>query len=209
MLTSNLVWKQPFWAAFGFRHYYLILFSDYWRFNVGDCKLYGKNFPTYKQDRKQAESRKEMAQKQEPALLFDTLSPRKIAIYVSNPDFGINKDGLPCKEHSLIDKIIESNQLLQNLREIMVSFKSLLKSEIPKLLDEWMESALLYKISNINSFVKGLKSDIDAVRNVIAHPWSNGFVEGNVNRLKTKKREMYGRAGFQLLRRKVVLSKTG
>ncbi|NLC85373.1 MAG: transposase, partial [Bacteroidales bacterium] len=37
----------------------------------------------------------------------------------------------------------------------------------------------------------------------------NGVVEGHVNRLKNKKREMYGRAGFELLRRKVILSKSG
>lgn len=48
----------------------------------------------------------------------------------------------------------------------------------------------------MDSFVRGLKSDIDAVRNAIIDSWSNGFVEGNINRLKTKKREMYGRAGY-------------
>lgn len=37
MLTSNLVWKQPFWAAFCFRHYCLIIFPDYWRFDFADC----------------------------------------------------------------------------------------------------------------------------------------------------------------------------
>jgi hypothetical protein len=43
----------------------------------------------------------------------------------------------------------------------------------------------------------------------LKYPWSNGVVEGHVNRLKKKKREMYGRAGFELLRRKVVLSNSG
>jgi transposase len=43
------------------------------------------------------------------------------------------------------------------------------------------------KWAKIDSFIKGLKADIDAVRNVIIYSWSNGFVEGSVNRLKTKK----------------------
>jgi transposase len=170
---------------------------------------FGKNHPAYKQDTGQSELCKEMTEKQKLEILFDTLSPRKISIYVSNPEFGVNKTGLPCKDYSLIQQIIQSSPLLQKLREIMISFKDLLKSKMPELLDKWMVSTLLYKIPDINSFLKGIKSDIDAVKNAIAYPWSNGFVEGNVNRLKTKKREMYGRAGFQLLRRKVVLSKMG
>lgn len=49
----------------------------------------------------------------------------------------------------------------------------------------------------------------EAALNAIRYSWTNGLVEGNVNRLKNKKREMYGRAGFELLRRKAVLSLTG
>jgi transposase len=67
----------------------------------------------------------------------------------------------------------------------------------------------LKKLSEINSFVKGVNADISAVRNAIIYPWTNGFVEGNVNRLKIKNREMYGRAGFKLLRRKVALARMG
>ena len=59
------------------------------------------------------------------------------------------------------------------------------------------------------SFINGINLDLKAVKNAIKYPWSNGVVEGHVNRLKNKKREMYGRAGFELLRRKVVLSKSG
>jgi len=54
-----------------------------------------------------------------------------------------------------------------------------------------------------------VKKDIVAVKNAITYNWTNGLVEGNVNRLKNKKREMYGRCCFQLLRRKVCLSVTG
>ncbi|MDD2602539.1 MAG: transposase [Prevotella sp.] len=106
------------------------------------------------------------------------------------------------------------------------NFESVLRScdisihLLPDTKDIWVADYMPIQISlsNFIQFVynpdnlqskKWLKSEIDAVRNAIAHPRSNGIVEGNVNRLKTKKREMYGRAGFQLLRRKVVFSKTG
>jgi transposase len=57
------------------------------------------------------------------------------------------------------------------------------------------------------NFAKNLLRDYDAVNNAVVTPYSNGQVEGQVNRLKNIKRMMYGRASFQLLR-KMVLSKS-
>jgi transposase len=76
-------------------------------------------------------------------------------------------------------------------------------------LNTWLSEVKRLNIKAINSFVKGVNQDKEAVLNAIRYPWTNGLVEENVNRLKNKKREMYGRAGFELLRRKAVLSKTG
>jgi transposase len=45
-----------------------------------------------------------------------------------------------------------------------------------------------------------LRQDLQAVRNAISEPWSNGQTEGQINRLKTLQRAMYGRAGVELLR---------
>ena len=59
------------------------------------------------------------------------------------------------------------------------------------------------------NFAKGLLRDIKAVKNGINMSWSNGAVEGHVNRIKSIKRQMYGRASFDLLRKKVILSQTG
>jgi transposase len=52
----------------------------------------------------------------------------------------------------------------------------------------------------MRSFARKLRQDIDAIRNAILEPWSNGQVEGQINRLKTLKRAMYGRASVELLR---------
>ena len=51
---------------------------------------------------------------------------------------------------------------------------------------------------------QGVRQDEGAVSAAITEKWSNGPVEGAVNRLKTIKRQMYGRAGFGLLRRRVL-----
>jgi transposase len=49
-------------------------------------------------------------------------------------------------------------------------------------------------------FVRQLKKDMEAVENAVKEVWSNGPVEGHINRLKTLKRQMHGRAKFELLR---------
>jgi transposase len=72
-------------------------------------------------------------------------------------------------------------------------------------LDEWITTVEADDQPGLHSFARGLKHDHDAVRNGLTLPWSSGIVEGNVNRLKTIKRQMYGRAGFTLLRKRVLL----
>jgi transposase len=59
----------------------------------------------------------------------------------------------------------------------------------------------------LKRFAKGIKEDFDAVRNALSFEWSQGQVEGQVNRLKLIKRQMYGRANFDLLRKRVLVSK--
>jgi transposase len=58
--------------------------------------------------------------------------------------------------------------------------------------------------SVIKRFAKGMQSDFQAVNNAVITPYSNEQVEGQVNRLKNIKRRMYGRTGFELLRRMVI-----
>jgi transposase len=55
------------------------------------------------------------------------------------------------------------------------------------------------------SFAKGLSTDYDAVKAALHYSYSNGPVEGQVNRLKLIKRQAYGRAGFDLLRKRVLV----
>jgi len=53
-------------------------------------------------------------------------------------------------------------------------------------------------------FVRKLNHDLAAVKNALRESRSNGPVEGHINRLKTLKRQMYGRAGFELLRARLL-----
>lgn len=67
--------------------------------------------------------------------------------------------------------------------------------------DGWLQRALHKNAPReIRRFAQGLCRDLDAVRMAFTSPWSNGQTEGHVNRLKMIKRQMYGRASFDLLR---------
>src|SRR5208283_5399304 len=73
-------------------------------------------------------------------------------------------------------------------------------------LDAWIAKASAGDQPDLRSFITGLKRDYQAVLNGLTLPYSSGKVEGNVNRIKMLKRQMYGRAGFDLLRKRVLLA---
>jgi transposase len=73
--------------------------------------------------------------------------------------------------------------------------------------DDWVSHATAAEAAKeLRSFAEGLQKDEAAVRAALRLEWSNGQVEGQVNRLKTIKRQMYGRAKFDLLRQRVLSS---
>jgi hypothetical protein len=85
-------------------------------------------------------------------------------------------------------------------------FRGILKGADPGKLDPWLDDALSSRIHCMREFAIKLRQDAAAVRNAITEIWSNGQVEGQINRLKTLKRAMYGRAGIALLRARMVVT---
>jgi len=84
-------------------------------------------------------------------------------------------------------------------------FVTMIRERQPEALDSWLQEAETCGIAAIRNFVVKLRQDYDAVKAALSYEWSNGQVEGQVNRLKTIKRQMYGRANFDLLRLRVLL----
>ena len=70
----------------------------------------------------------------------------------------------------------------------------------------WLAEAHTCAIPAFTTFAAGLEQDGAAVRAALTQPWSSGQAEGQVNRLKLFKRQSYGRAGFDLLRRHVLMA---
>jgi len=85
-------------------------------------------------------------------------------------------------------------------------FTGLIRDHAPSRLDRWLKRARDSTIRQLQSFAKRLGNDYAAVQAAVALAWSNGQTEGQVNRLKTLKRQMYGRANLDLLSRRFLLA---
>jgi transposase len=83
-------------------------------------------------------------------------------------------------------------------------FQSLLVGKQADRFDQWRISVEQSGLKELQSFSTGLMKDESAVRAAMIYDWSTGQVEGNMNRLKMIKRMMFGRAGFALLRSRVL-----
>ena len=83
-------------------------------------------------------------------------------------------------------------------------FAALVRRRQPEHLETWLERATASGLQAFQSFANGLRADYEAVKAGVTLRWSNGPVEGQINRLKMLKRQMYGRAGIGLLRQRVL-----
>ena len=85
-------------------------------------------------------------------------------------------------------------------------FTGLIREHAPDRLDPWLKRVRDSTIRQLQSFANRLGNDYAAVQAAVALAWSNGQTEGQVNRLKTLKRQMYSRANFDLLERRFLLA---
>jgi transposase len=87
---------------------------------------------------------------------------------------------------------------------LALRFRGLLRWKSAARLADWMEKVKASGFPFLAQFARTLARDLEAVQLAITTPWSNGPLEGHINRLKVIKRQMYGRAGFELLRARVL-----
>nr|ABA56048.1 hypothetical transposase [Sinorhizobium meliloti] len=90
------------------------------------------------------------------------------------------------------------------MRSLGMRFRGIFRSRDPGKLDSWIDDAVNSGLVAVARFARVLHRDLDAVYSAIELPWSNGQAEGQINRLKTIKRAMYGRAGPELLRARML-----
>ena len=103
-------------------------------------------------------------------------------------------------------------QLKDQHREVAVAielaqdFAELVRGRQPDHFDSWLERAMVSTVPPRRRFATGLRTDYDAVKASLTLRWSNGPVEGQINRLKMLKRSMFGRAKIDLLSQRFLLA---
>ncbi|MER5466532.1 transposase [Streptomyces sp. NPDC002668] len=96
---------------------------------------------------------------------------------------------------------------LTALAEHVRSFAHILTHLQGDRLSEWIEAAsATTELPSLRHFAQHLTRDLDAVTAGLSLPWKSGVMEGHVNRIKMLKRQMFGRARFELLRKRVLLA---
>ncbi|MGW3722336.1 transposase [Streptomyces sp. NPDC005133] len=105
--------------------------------------------------------------------------------------------------HRLRERDPELDRLTGHVRKFAV----MMTARHGDRLEDWINSAERDSLAPLAAFARNLRRDFDAVRNSLSLPHSSGAVEGNINRLKMLKCQMFGRASLDLLRKRVLLSR--
>lgn len=128
-------------------------------------------------------------------------SVRQVTSWImTHPDHLDARDAT--KLHELRSRDRDVNRLVKHVRDFAV----MMTGRHGDRLEVWITTVEVDTLTPLAGFARHLRRDFDAVRNGLTLPHSSGAVEGNINRLKMIKRQMFGRAGLDLLRKRVVLA---
>ena len=115
------------------------------------------------------------------------------------------KADLTDEEKKLRQLLLHDSQLGE-LRQLTRRFIKMVNKRRHQRWEKWQQAVKQSNVGELKSFAQGLRGDCDAVFEALRQPHSNGRTEGHINRLKLIKRQMYGRANFDLLRLRVLLA---
>jgi transposase len=108
------------------------------------------------------------------------------------------------EQYELVREVCRQSKDVTLAYGLVTDFHELVRNRRGRELANWVELALASGVSEMESFARGVLRDFAAVYTGMELEWNNGPVEGNVNRLKLFKRQGYGRAKFDLLRKRLL-----
>jgi transposase len=126
-------------------------------------------------------------------------SPKQLSF-----DWVRRREDRKAEAQARLDAIRDRGAELAAALDLADEFAALVRQQSPGTLADWLTRAEASPCPEVRRFAEGIRRDEAAVDAAVTGTWSNGPVEGQVNRLKTIKRQMYGRAGFKLLRARVI-----
>ncbi len=111
---------------------------------------------------------------------------------------------LKAEEQETLRQLRQASPHLEIAYQLVQEFLHMVRERTGEQLDAWLAAVQACHLEAFQTFVTGVQQDKDAVLAGLTLPWSNGPLEGNVNRLKLIKRSMYGRAEIDLLKLRVL-----
>ena len=115
-------------------------------------------------------------------------------------------DELDETQQKELARMRQASSSAETAYRLVQAFMQMIREHTGQQLETWLSSVEASTLPEFKSFAKDLQQDKAAVLAGLTLPWSNGPVEGHVNRLKLSKRSMYGRAKLRLLRQRVLRS---
>lgn len=112
---------------------------------------------------------------------------------------------LAAAEGATVARVRQDSELTA-VHDAITAFIGLVRTKTSEGFDAWLETTTISTIRALRTFARGIQADYAAVRAALELPWSNAQCEGQVTRLKFLKRQMYGRANFDLLRQRILLT---
>jgi transposase len=111
---------------------------------------------------------------------------------------------LRVEEQEQLYKLRQIHPEVDRAYDLVQQFAQMLRTRTGEHLDAWLAQVQSSKLPELQSFAAGIEKDKDAVRAGLTWWINNGMVEGQVTKLKLIKRQGYGKAGFPLLRKRVL-----
>jgi transposase len=143
--------------------------------------------------------RTESATADSAAVRSEVLSPRHVAtLLVRRPE------RMSVDDRAYLDRLCAQTPTIATAYALATDFATMLRERRGQHLDGWLTKAKESGIKELAAYARGLETDYAAVKAGLQVEWSNGQTEGQVNKLKLIKRQMYGRANFDLLRLRVL-----
>ena len=110
------------------------------------------------------------------------------------------------EQKEYLKRLCRADEALADARRLTQAFNGMVRNLEGGKLDGWLGEAEACGATAMRRFTAGLRRDLPAVRAGLTEEWSNGPVEGFVHKLKLLKRQGYGRAGFDLLRARMLVA---
>jgi transposase len=128
------------------------------------------------------------------------LTPRRATWRVLRPSARAT-----AQDHQQLAQLTTQAPQLAEAVALAQDFASLVRRRQPTQLEPWLRRAATSTLPPFRRFAKGLRADDAAGKAAVTLPWSQGPIEGHVNRLKVLKRQLFGRAKLDLLTRRFLL----